>query len=193
MGIVFNSEKRVFKLDSANASYLCGVVDEEGFLGHIYFGKKVPDTDLTYLLRINEPPFVPSQNNRERLSFYDTFPMEYPTAGIGDYRESCLRIRTKSGHEVCHLLYESHEIRQGKEALPGLPATFGTQEECSTLKITMADKAAGWKVILSYTVFEKLDVIARSVKIVNASDDHITLTRSLSVWLEIDGTHYDNI
>ena len=130
MGIVFNSEKRVFKLDSANASYLCGVVDEEGFLGHIYFGKKVPDTDLTYLLRINEPPFVPSQNNRERLSFYDTFPMEYPTAGIGDYRESCLRIRTKSGQ----------------------PATFGTQEECSTLKITMADKAAGLKVILSYTV-----------------------------------------
>ncbi len=191
MGIVFNSEKRVFKLDSANASYLCGVVDEEGFLGHIYFGKKVPDTDLTYLLRINEPPFVPSQNNRERLSFYDTFPMEYPTAGIGDYRESCLRIRTKSGHEVCHLLYESHEIRQGKEALPGLPATFGTQEECSTLKITMADKAAGLKVILSYTVFEKLDVIARSVKIVNASDDDITLTRALSVCLELDGTDYD--
>ena len=191
MGIVFNSEKRVFKLDSANASYLCGVVDEEGFLGHIYFGKKVPDTDLTYLLRINEPPFVPSQNNRERLSFYDTFPMEYPTAGIGDYRESCLRIRTKSGHEVCHLLYESHEIRQGKEVLPGLPATFGTQEECSTLKITMADKAAGLKVILSYTVFEKLDVIARSVKIVNASDDDITLTRALSVCLELDGTDYD--
>ena len=32
--------------------------------------------------------------NRERCSFYDCFPFEYPTGGVGDFRESCLGIRT---------------------------------------------------------------------------------------------------
>ena len=193
MGIVYDKEKRIFKLDSANMSYLCGVVDEEGFLGHIYFGKKIPDLDMAYLMRTEEAPFVPSKNNRDRLSFYDSFPMEYPCGGIGDFRENCFGIRTEKGHEVCCLCYESHEITEGKEPLPGLPATFGTKEECSTLKITLADKELSVKVVLSYTVFEKLDVITRSVKVVNDSNQNMMLTKVLSTCLDLEGMDFDII
>jgi len=84
MGIKYYEQERVFKLDTNNTSYLIGIVDKENFVGHIYYGKKIDDYNLQYLMRIDEAPFVPSGNNRDRLSFFDTFPMEYSTHGIGD-------------------------------------------------------------------------------------------------------------
>lgn len=193
MGILFDRETRMFKLDSLNMSYMCKIVDEEGFLGHVYFGKKIPDLDMGYLLRTEEAPFMPGKNNRERGSFYDTFPTEYPSKGIGDYRESCFGVRTAAGHEISHLVYESHEIIKGKEALSGLPATFAGEKECETLKITMADRVLSLKAVLSYSVFETLDVITRSVKIVNASTEDVVLTKVLSTCLELEGMDYDII
>ena len=75
MGIVYYEQDRIFKLDTLRTSYLIGVVDEEGVLGHIYYGKKVSGHALGYLLRTGEPPFVPSRNERDRLSFLDKFPI----------------------------------------------------------------------------------------------------------------------
>ena len=96
--ITYNENERVFKLDTPNTTYMIGIVDEENFVGHIYYGRKLEDTDASYLMRTGEPPFVPSRNNRERCSFYDCFPFEYPASGLGDYREGCIGIRTAGGH-----------------------------------------------------------------------------------------------
>ena len=94
MNVTYFEKERIFKLDTPNTSYLLGIVDEENFIGHIYYGKRLQGHDIAYRMRTQEAPFVPSRNNRERCSFYDCFPFEYPTAGLGDYRESCLSIRT---------------------------------------------------------------------------------------------------
>ena len=41
MGAIHYYEKeRVFKLDTPHTSYLIGIVDEEKFLGHIYYGQR---------------------------------------------------------------------------------------------------------------------------------------------------------
>lgn len=96
MGAIHYYEKeRVFKLDTPHTSYLIGIVDEEKFLGHIYYGAKITDYDVRALMRTGEAPFVPSQNNRDRSSFLDTFPMEYPGHGVGDYRESAISVSDK--------------------------------------------------------------------------------------------------
>lgn len=50
-------------------------VCEEGYLAHVYYGNKVPDEDLTYLLRLDESPFTPATNDRDRASFMDTLPL----------------------------------------------------------------------------------------------------------------------
>ena len=73
MNITFNEKDRSFKIDTENTSYIIGIADEEGFIGHVYYGSKVEDEPL-YLMRTGEPPFVPSKNNRDRGSFMDTFP-----------------------------------------------------------------------------------------------------------------------
>ena len=68
MAITYFEEKRLFQLDTANISYIIGIVDEENFVGHVYYGRKIKGRDTAYLMRTGEAPFVPSKNNRERLS-----------------------------------------------------------------------------------------------------------------------------
>ena len=54
MGIFFDEKTRQFQLDTVHTSYLLGIVDEEGFLGHIYYGKKIGRQDARYLMRTGE-------------------------------------------------------------------------------------------------------------------------------------------
>lgn len=66
MNIAYDAAYRIFKLDTDHTSYVIAVIDEEGFLCHAYYGDKISDTDVAYLLRTGEHPFVPSRNNRDR-------------------------------------------------------------------------------------------------------------------------------
>ncbi len=191
MGIKYYESERAFKLDTPQSTYMIGIVDEEDFIGHIYYGKRIEDYHLSYLLRTNEGPYVPSKNNRDRGSFLDCFPMEYSTHGIGDFRESCLGVKTSKGHSACSLAYVDHTIYKGKKALEGLPATFGKDNECTTLELICRDKLLQLEVVLSYTVFENLDVITRSTKITNKHTETITLTKALSVCLDMDNKDFE--
>lgn len=193
MSVIYSEKDRLFKLDTANTSYICKVVDDEGFLGHVYYGDRLESSDVGYLLRTDEPPFVPSRNNRDRLAFYDSFPFEYPTHGLGDFRNDCISVRTEGGNSALKLTYESHEILRGKPGLPGLPATFGEEDECVTLNIKCSDKILGLDVILSYTVFEAEDAITRSVKVINNGSDPIYLTKVLSTCVDMDNEDLDVI
>ena len=193
MNISYNEQNRVFKLDTANTSYCIGIVDEENFVGHIYYGRKLTEDNLVYLMRTTEPPFVPSQNNRDRTSFLDTFPVEYTGSGLGDYREGTLSVRTVEGHDGVSLSYVSHRIYDGKDALQGLPATFGEDSECKTLELTCEDKLLHLQVILSYSIFADSDAVARSVRIVNNAQEPIRLTKVLSACIDMDNDDYEMI
>lgn len=59
MPISYNEQERVFRLDTPRTTYLCGLVGDENFLGHIYYGPSVPDDNLRCLLRLEEKPFTP--------------------------------------------------------------------------------------------------------------------------------------
>ncbi len=183
--------KKIFKLDSCNSSYVIGVIDDEQFLGHVYYGERLNDYDCTNILRINENPYVPSQNNRDRCSFLDSFPMEYAANGLGDYRESCIAIETENGNMGLALNYCSHRIYNGKEALEGLPASFGAETECTSLEITCQDSCTGLKIVLLYTVFEQEDVITRSVRVINEGAHTVFLTKVFSACLDMDNKDFD--
>ncbi|MCH5263314.1 MAG: alpha-galactosidase [Lachnospiraceae bacterium] len=193
MNITYNEQNRVFKLDTEHTSYCIGIVDDDNFVGHIYYGRKLSDVNLTYLMRTTEAPFVPSQNNRDRTSFLDTFPMEYTGNDLGDYREGTLTVRTMGGHTAVSLSYISHRIYDGKAALEGLPATFGKDTECKTLELTCEDKILQLQVILSYSIFADSDAIARSVKIVNNGKEPIYLTKVLTACIDMDNEDYEMI
>lgn len=193
MAIHFYEEERIFKLDTKNTTYAIGIVDEEKFLGHIYYGAKLSDYHMGYLMRTEENPFVPSRNNRDRVSFLDSFAMEYPAQGLGDYRESCIAVRTLSGHTGLSLSYVSHKITQGKKPLAGLPASFGEESECMELAVLCEDTVTGLQVVLSYGVFEEADVITRSVRVVNAGKEAVYLTKVSSACLDMDNKEFEAI
>ena len=148
MGISYNEQSRIFKLDTPRTSYIMGVEDSFGYLLHYYYGKKLHTDDVRYLARTGEPPYTPQRNDRDKLSFLDCAPFEYPMGGVGDFREHCLEIRTAGGHNAIEAGYRSHRIFRGKAALPGLPATFGSETECESLVITLADELVGLEIDL---------------------------------------------
>ena len=189
MSVTFNEEKKIFRLDTEKSTYVMGV-SPEGFLGHIYYGDRLFMEADNYLLRMEEPPYTPSVNKREKSAFLDFFPMEYPTGGIGDYRESCLNIRNAAGNMGCELHSTGHEIYQGKKGLKGLPASFATEDEAETLEITLKDADLDLEVVLSYTAFEKENVITRSVRVQNQGKEDLRIEKILSACLDMDNENF---
>lgn len=189
MSVTFNEEKKIFRLDTEKSTYVMGV-SPEGFLGHIYYGDRLFMEADNYLLRMEEPPYTPSVNKREKSAFLDFFPMEYPTVGIGDYRESCLNIRNAAGNMGCELHYTGHEIYKGKKGLKGLPASFATEDEAETLEITLKDADLDLEVVLSYTAFEKENVITRSVRVQNQGKEDLRIEKILSACLDMDNENF---
>ncbi len=181
--VIYDSNKRVFKLDTDNTSYVMGVT-EEGYLGNIYYGKKVDTTDLVYAMRTGEYPFTPSVLPGEKISFMDKFPMEYPFDGTGDFHANCINIRNSAGQEGLELKVESHNIYAEKRKLDSMPSARG--EGTMSLDIVLSDKVLGAEVILTYTVYEECDIITRSVKVVNVSNNAFYITKVLSACLNLE-------
>lgn len=190
--IRFDDKNKVFLLSTKNTSYGIGIVDDR-YVEHLYYGKKIEDTNIRYLLRADEAPYTPSENRRECAAYLDCAPMEYPEAGMGDYRESALVVRSTKGYRASELCYKGYEVTTGKPALEGLPATWGGDSDCSTLKIFCYDKLLGMKVTLMYSVYEEVDALTRSVLIENEGEEAFYIEKILSASVDMDDRNFEVI
>ncbi|MDO5407174.1 MAG: alpha-galactosidase [Eubacteriales bacterium] len=195
MGIEYLEKEQLFRLTTPNTEYVIGITDGI-YIGHVYYGKRLGDARCGYLMRTGEHPFTPAQKKREKCSFADTYPWEYSTWGVGDYRESSLNVRTESGYRGCELHYEGYQIIQGKPGLPGLPATFcgeGEQGGGQTLELYAQDPVTGLHVTLRYSVFEDSDALMRSVSCSNRGSQTLYLEKVLSACLDMDCGDWDTL
>lgn len=192
MSIIYDKKQKIFALNTQHTTYAIAIIDDI-YLGHVYYGKRLHTTDLRYLLKEDEAPFVPSVNQREKNSFLDMTYMEYPETGMGDYRESAFCLRSMSGHRASELVYVSYEIEAGKPKLAGLPATWGNSKDCSTLKLYCKDKLTGVEVCLLYSVFEDVDAVTRSVIVENQGTEAVYLEKVLSACLDMEDRDYEMI
>ena len=190
MKIHYDEASRSFKLDTERTSYCISIADTEGFIGHAYYGAKVSDEDLSYLLRTKEGPFVPSENERDRSSFMDSFPTEYPGNLVGDYRDGAVSVLDEAGHSAVELYYKGYRIHAGKPKLPGLPATFAEKDAVMTLEIDAVDEVIGLSATFYYSVFAGNDAVVRSVTFRNTGSQVLHLTRALSMSLDMDQEDY---
>ena len=81
----------------------------------------------------------------------------------------------------------------GKYSLNGLPALFDHKGNTQTLEILMQDDVIGLEVRLLYGVFEKEDVITRSVIIKNHSKENVQIDKILSANLDFSYGDFDII
>ncbi|MBP5184596.1 MAG: alpha-galactosidase, partial [Lachnospiraceae bacterium] len=153
--------------------------------------RKLDSHTLNYLMYMGQDPTDTKPMERDRLGFMSNFPKEYPTAGLGDFKEDALSIRRKNGTFAVGLNYKSHSIYKGKKALKGLPHAFGTEENVTTLELLCEDAPTGLEITLNYSVFEDTDVIVRSTMIRNAGKESLYLTKALSAAMDFDNDDYD--
>lgn len=191
MNIQYFEKNRIFKIDTMNCSYVIGLADKEGFLGHIYYGTKIHDDNITHLMRIDEYPFTPETFARERCAFMDTFLHECPGNLNGDFRESGIAVTDAENHRVVSLVYCSHRIYEGKPRPQGLPSTFANENAGAlTLEIVMQDEVLGLEAVLNYSIFEDSDAIIRSVRVRNFSERSISLDKIMSVSFDMPDCDY---
>ncbi len=193
MPITFDPSSRIFKLDTDSSTYAF-LVHDEGYLVHLYYGPKVPDTAALAPLMYRGwydslSPRNPHVSDR-RFSL-DFIPQECPGSSNGDFRISALEVRSPAGDTVTDLRYTGHRIFPGKPELPGLPATFAQEGEAETLEIETADPVTGVKAFLLYTVFPGYDALARSVRVENPGSASVDLERAYSMCLELPSMDYD--
>lgn len=180
--ITYCDETSCFSLQTEHSTYIIGSAD--GYLGHVCFGRKVPDGSGLTLLRKDEYSYMKGVPG-DKCTFMDGFPFEYPTEGIGDFRPGSLAVRNAQGFLGCELKLAGHRIFNGKKPLPGLPATFGTEDDTLSLEIDLKDETLGLCVTLSYSIFRGLDTVARSVTVRNDGSECLHLEKVLSACLEL--------
>ena len=193
MPILFDAEKKIFKLDTAGSSYIFKIYDEN-YLVHLYYGAKIPDYELPdFECRHMYASFSASNPHMLDRDFSaDVFPFEIGCNGCGDMRISSLQIRNADGNAATDMRYVSHKIYPGKPALPGLPALYAnTDDDCATLEVLTEDKVTGAQAMLLYTAFEKHAAITRSVVIRNASDKPFEIEKVMSFNLDLPAADYD--
>ncbi|KSU82091.1 alpha-galactosidase [Fictibacillus enclensis] len=191
MGISFNSESRQFHLQAKDTSYVMGI-ERDGFLLHLYWGKKIKAYRNSNFLQLLDRGFSGNPYKEDRTFSLDTLPQEYPQYGTTDFRKPAYHVQLENGSTVTDLRYESHRIFKGKEPLDGLPATYVENEnEAETLEITMVDTTAGLKVLLTYTVFENFNVITRSTRFVNKGKQSLKLLSALSMSVDFRDADFE--
>ncbi len=188
MSVTVNEKELIFKLDTPNTTYITAVTDEPGHLGHLYYGARINDGDIRYLLRTGEMPYVPSKNSRDKLSFMDCYPFEYPAHGSGDFRHCALKVRTEEGYTTAELHYAGYKIEKKTEG--SLPGVYGDNAE--VLIIELKDECLGISVFLHYTVFGDCDAIVRHA-VIKSSVKTIYLERALSACIDMDNDGYELI
>ena len=193
MPITFDSEKRIFKLDTATSSYIFEIY-EENYIVHLYYGAKIPDCNVTQLkYRGSFPSFSPNNINVSDPMFSpDVTPLEYSGEGTGDFRSAAVAVRNADGNNSTDFRYKSHKIYGGKPAIEGLPALYVENDaDAQTLELLAEDSVTGIQAVLYYTVFENLGAMTRSVKIINASDRPVEIEKVYSSCVEFHTHDYE--
>lgn len=134
-----------------------------------HFGAPVDD--------FTPPPFVLPWGWHDNLA---NVRREFPDIGRSDPRLPAIHIQHTDGDTVSALLYQSHEITQGKPDLPGLPATYGNSSDVSTLTVRLYDNVSDVSAALYYSIFPKYNAIARSFSITNNGSSDIVVDRAAS-------------
>lgn len=192
MAVWYDSEERIFHLQTLNCSYIIGVLGDKHLL-HLYYGNRIN----TYNFSLDNLPVCPTGswlgNDIEELGYStDSLPLEYPCYGSADLKTPAFHAEYEDGSAVTCLEYLDYKIFEGKKRLVGLPATYEDEKgNVESLELYLLDRLTGLKVTLSYSVFEKYDAIAKSVFIENGGEQKIKVKSALSSTIHLFDKQYE--
>ena len=192
MGVIFNEKTGEFHLYNENISYLMKIL-RNGQMGQLYFGRKVPQkNDYGYLIENRYRPVSAYVFDNEYSFTLEHLKQEYPAYGTTDFRMPALEIMQSNGSRITDFKYVSHKIYKGKPGLKGLPATYTeSEDEADTLELLLRDELLNVEMTLLYTIFQKENAIARSVRFENNGEEAYQITRPMSFCLDLPDCEYE--
>ena len=177
-----------FLLETAGTAY-CFRVTEQGFLQHLYYGKRL-DLSAGYEALIPRTRHWPGSAAGLEGTALEDMALEASFPGLGDLREPFAVVRTADGDIVTDFRFESAEILEKKPALEGLPSACAGPEDAETLRLLLAEKRTGLRLELPYTAFSDCCVITRSARLLNGGDKAVTVLRLMSSQLDLDSQDF---
>ncbi len=178
---------QVFRLDTRSTTYAFRI--SEGYPEHLYYGRRVVDTDFTAVAMKNTIDLGSTVKTEGSSFFLERNLLEYSGIGRGDYRHSPIELLMPDGTFVCDFVYDSHRVIDGAYKTEGLPTAYG---EAQTLEITLKDrKFTDVSLILNYTVFEDCDVICRNAELKNDNAAPLYIRKLMSLMLDLPEADYD--
>ncbi len=193
MAISYEKNIKTFHLRTQTTSYILKVL-ESNHVSHLYWGKKINSNNLDYLIEENLWGSFLANTDEIGTFQLEATPEEYPGYGSTDLRSPAIELQFEDGSTTTDLRYDGYKIYKGKPSLKGLPSTYvENDEEAETLEIYLKDELKNIKVILTYNVFEDFNVITKSVKIINESEEDVNILRALSANVDFKEDDFDFI
>ncbi|GAU79385.1 alpha-galactosidase [Fusibacter sp. 3D3] len=191
MNISYNAPKKRFTLNTAHTTYAFEIWDNL-YPVHLYYGPKAVITHGFKPEDFNS--FSPNPNFNNKSYSLDTLPLEFSSFGNSDYRTPSVQIEFENGSKITDFIYEGFEIVPFKAPLKTLPASFSHEkDEAETLILTLKDLISGCKIELYYSVFPHTDVITKSTKILNSSQETLKVLALASGQIDFHHSNFDLI
>lgn len=184
----------VFVLDTEHTTY-CIKVLPTGQLEHLYYGEKIEiDSEEEAEVLSEKHTFAPGNTNvydNEHKNYsLEDMRLEMSSYGKGDIREPFVEIVHADGGMTSDFTYEKYEIVDGKEPFLTLPGSYEENGRVEQLVITLRDRSYDLSLELHYYVFDGMDVITRSARLLNHSESAVQLKRLMSTQLDFETDDY---
>ena len=190
---------------STNETTYAFEIRDTGHAEHLYYGKKLKfDEDLNsfgVLRQKREFPLgnsvVYSQDN-QALTMEDTL-LEVSGYGKGDLRSPMINLVFADGSRTVDFIYNTFEILKEIPKRKTLPGSYDDSKEAEVLKLSFVEREGiiekNYKLRLNmyYIVYEKENVIARYVDLLNQGDSEVIIERLLSMQLDLPDKGYHGI
>lgn len=179
----------IFKIDTKNTSYIFSI-SKFNHLLHQYYGERIDDNDLSFILFKNPTPYGTSVNyddDQDENYSLDIFLLEFSYFGKGDYRNPSLIFKNKDGY-LFDFKYVDFEITNNSINLKTMPSVHG--DNLTSLSIKCEDMQKGIELILNYIVDYDNDVIIRNINIKNKSNNTLEILKASSLQLDLLNDDY---
>ena len=197
--IAFNDD--VFKLSTSETSYWFRITPFK-HLEQLYYGKLLLEDQPPEPLAVKKTAITGSciAYDQSDLTYcLDTLCLEWSDNGKGDYRNLPAELKMPDGTFTSDFVYKNHSITQGNVKMETLPSSYGDENDCETLEITMLDESNGVTLLLYYTVYEKTNIITRRAVLINqagqkdgssAPRSALTIRKLMSMSLDLPNDAY---
>lgn len=182
--VIFDKKTKAFLLSGKSYSYTM-FVNRAGYLQHLYYGKKIEEGDLAFLVKAQGESLSPNPEDRNADMATDGMPSECGSFGRGDFRSATVIIKRSDGAAMSRFKYVRHAIVGGVSKINGMPCIRKADQ---TLTVTLKDDFSDAEIDLNYSVSDDSDILVRNFVVRNAGETAAEIVKAFSFCTELPDT-----